>query len=89
MRAIFYLATFALLSASTAAFARGPGGGNGFGHAMNSGMGAPQWSGSYPPGFSSRGRRTGWHGSSVPPGWMKGHKRGWNGGNVPPGLVGR
>jgi hypothetical protein len=91
MRILLCTALALVLSAPSGALARGHGGGNGFGHSMrmSNGRGVPQWSGSNPPGFSSRGRRTGWRGASVPPGWSKGRKKGWHGANLPPGLVGR
>lgn len=80
------------LAASPSAFARGPGGGPGFG-AGGPGVGAhgPGFGPSgLPPGFSE-GNKTGWNGGSTPPGWDKGKKKGWDctlgtTGCVPPGL---
>jgi hypothetical protein len=67
---------------TSAAFARGHGGGSSHGAASGNLSG-------FPPGFSSQGKRTGWNGGSTPPGWSKGQKKGWNGQNMPPGLYGR
>ncbi len=83
-----------VLTMSSTASARGPGGAGGPGFA---GSGGPGGLSGFPPGFSSGGNRVGWGTANHPPGWSRGEKRGWIRGTctaariragtcVPPGL---
>ena len=87
MRKLFTIAAIAVAIVSAGgitepALARGgPGAGIGGGPMFGSGTNAFT-----PPGFNSRGNRTGWNGGTVPPGWSHGTKKGWGTGTMPPGL---